>query len=409
MDAGAADPVAAANPTRRTDLSLVGRTGVAPLQAEIQSERKKNMQFHEKSGAARITRVLGIGAVTLLALAGCASAAEPDPPQSDSGAFPESGSGVVNLFNFTNAISPEALEKFTEETSIKVNVDVFSTPEEMVAKIRAGGAAYDVVNAQDYIVQDLTAGEFLLEINPLEWPNGDNIGEAYRDLYFDEGRKYTTPYQVLYEGIGVNPATVTEPVESWADYFAAPGSAAGLMSLHDGQTMVINAALLAVGSESCTTDSAAYERVDALLAGLKPSLKLVSSDGTIDRLAGGEVALSTMYDGAFARAKAQDPRLEFVFPTEGFMTGYTNWGILSTAQNVDNAKIFLNWLLLPENAALNIEFGKYNTPVTGVDEYLAPAGVTAPDEETLERALPTIPCGMDIQGQYDKVWTRFKG
>lgn len=366
------------------------------------------MKFLHTPRMKRGAQMLGWGAVCMLAVVGCTSGGNATPP-SDDQEFPTSGSGVVNLFNFTNAISPDALEKFTEETSIRVNVDVFSTPEEMVAKIRAGGAGYDIVNAQDYVVPDLAAAGFLMEINALEWPNGENIGEDYRELYFDEGRKYTTPYQVLYEGIGMNPEVVTEAVTSWADYFAAPDSAAGIMGLHDGQTLVINAALLAVGSKACTTDPQAYQEVDSLLAGLKPSLKIVSSDGTIDRLAGGEVALSTMYDGAFSRAKAQDPNLEFVFPEEGFMTGYTNWAILSSAPNPDNAKIFMNWLLLPENAALNIEFGKYNTPVTGVDAYLEPAGVVAPDAETLQRAIPTVPCPPDIQEQYDKVWTRFKG
>lgn len=367
------------------------------------------MQFSRISRTTRNRALLSAGAVILLGLTACSGGTGPGSPAASDGPFPTEGSGVVNLFNFTNAISPEALEKFTEETSIRVNVDVFSTPEEMVAKVRAGGAAYDIVNAQDYVVPDLVSGGFLMELDPLEWPNGDNIGEDYRDLYFDEGRKYTTPYQVLYEGIGVNPNTVTGPVTSWAEFFAAPEGAAGLMSVHDGQTLVINAALMAVGSEACTSDPKAYEQVDTLLAELKPKLKLVSSDGTIDRLAGGETVLSTMYDGAFSRAKAQDPDLEFVFPEEGFMTGFTNWGILSTAQNVDNAKIFLNWLLLPENAALNIDFGKYNTPVAGVDEYLEAAGVVAPDAETLERARPTVPCEPDIQEQYDKVWTRFKG
>lgn len=367
------------------------------------------MKFVRTPRMRRSAQVLGAGAVFMLAIAGCSTGGGGSEPPSSDGEFPTSGSGVVNLFNFTNAISPDALEKFEEETSIRVNVDVFSTPEEMVAKIRAGGAGYDVVNAQDYVVPDLAASDLLMEINALDWPNGENIGEDYRDLYFDEGRKYTTPYQVLYEGIGVNPEVVTGPVNSWADFFATPENAAGIMSVHDGQTLVINAALLAVGSEACTTDAAAYEKVDRLLEGVKPSLKLVSSDGTIDRIAGGEVALSTMYDGAFSRAKAQDPKLEYVFPEEGFMTGYTNWAILASAPNPDNAKIFMNWLLLPENAALNIEFGKYNTPVAGVDEYLEPAGVVAPDAETLQRGIPTVPCGPDVQEQYDKVWTRFKG
>lgn len=376
------------------------------------------MSINPSRRSLRLTLTAAAGAALLLGATACsggtANTGDDADSASSSTAFPEKGSGELNLFNFTNYISPDALEKFTEETGIKVNVDTFSSAEEMVAKVKTGSATYDVVTVSDYVAEDLVASGQLLEIDATSFPNGGNIEDDFVDAYFDEGRKFTTPYTVVYQGIGVNPDEVTGAVTSWKDYFSVPEGSKGKIGLHDSQTFVINAALMAVGSESCSTDGDAYQKALDLLNGFKPSVKVISSDGTIDRLAGGETVLSSMWNGSFARAQAQNPDLEFVFPEEGFMMGGDNLAILSNAQNQDNAKIFMNWLLDPENAALNADFIKYSSPVKGIEEHLSePAEGDAPvivaDAETMKRSHPDVPCSADVMEQYDKLWTMFKG
>ncbi|MBL3699926.1 ABC transporter substrate-binding protein [Leucobacter luti] len=363
----------------------------------------------------RLTLTAAAGAALLLGATACSAAPATGGESGGAvAAFPESGSGELNLFNFTNYINPDALTKFTEDTGIKVNVDTFSSAEEMVAKVKTGSATYDVVSISDYVAEDLIASGQLLEIDAISFPNGGNIEASFVDSYFDEGRKYTTPYAVVYQGIGVNPDEVSGEVASWKDYFGVPDGAAGKINLHDSQTFVIDAALMAVGSEACTTDNAAYQDALDLLNGFKSDVKVISSDGTIDRMAGGEVVLSTMWNGSFARAQAQNPDLEYVFPEEGFMMGADNLGILANAQNQDNAKIFLNWLLEPENAALNADFIKYSSPITGIEEFLAEpaegdAAVIIADAETMQRGHDQKPCSAEVKEQYDKLWTMFKG
>ncbi len=369
----------------------------------MQSKRQ-NKRIPQAIGAA-------LGAALLLGITACSS--QPSESATD-GAFPSSGSGEVNIFNYTNYLNPDALTKFTEDTGITANVDTFSSAEEMVAKVKSGGAAYDVVAVSDYVAEDLISSGSLQEIDATSFPNGSNIEKDFVNIYFDEGRKYTTPYTTVYNGIGYNPDSVTEAVDSWADYFSAPASAVGKIGMHDNQRFIIDGALLAVGSEACTTDSGAYQKALDLLEKFKPSVKIISSDGTIDRLASGETTLSTMWNGSFARAQAQNAALEWVFPSEGYMMATDNWGILTNAQNSDNAKIFLNWMLDPENAALNANYIKYSAPITGIEKFLPEPGegdaaVIVPTAEELERGSFTVPCSEDVKEQYDKLWTQFKG
>lgn len=370
--------------------------------------------FRTHSGARlRVSLTAAAGVALLLATSACSASGEATPDAA-SAAFPESGSGEVNFFNFTNYVNPDALTKFTEETGIRVNVDTFSSAEEMVAKVKTGSTTYDVVAASDYITEDLIESGQLLQIDATTWPNGGNIESSAVDAYYDEGRKFTTPYAEIYNAIGVDSALVSEPVASWAEYFAAPADARGKIGMHDSQTFVIDAALLAAGAEPCTEDGAAYQEAFDILEAFKPNLKIISSDGTIDRLAGGETALSTMWNGSFTRAQAQNADLTYVFPEEGFLSSGDNLAVLSNAQNPDNAKIFMNWLLDPENAALNANWIKYYVPVTGLEAELEKldsegAPVIVPSSEEQKRMITQVPCSAEVKEQYDKLWTMFKG
>ncbi|WP_427870409.1 ABC transporter substrate-binding protein [Leucobacter luti] len=375
------------------------------------------MAIKLKRASARTTIAAVAGVAILLGATACSGStagSEASGSDSSSSEFPEKGSGSLNLFNFTNYINPDALEKFTKDTGIKVNVDTFSSAEEMVAKVKTGTATYDIVTVSDYVAEDLISSGQLAEINVSSWPNGGNIESDYMDVYFDEGRQFTVPYAVVYDGIGVNTATVSTPVESWADYYSVPEGSSGKIGLHDDQNFVIDTALMAVGGEHCSTNGEDYEKALELLKDFKPEIKVISSDGTIDRLAGGETVLSTMWNGSFARAKAQNQDLEYVFPEEGYMFASDNFAVLKNAKNADNAKIFLNWLLEPENAALNANWIKYTLPVTGIEDELKKlddggAPVIIPTDEEAKRGIQQKPCSADVKEQYDKLWTMFKG
>ncbi len=52
---------------------------------------------------------------------------------------------MLNIYNWTDYIDPAALERFTRETGIKVNYDVFDSLETLEAKMLAGHSGYDII------------------------------------------------------------------------------------------------------------------------------------------------------------------------------------------------------------------------------------------------------------------------
>ena len=65
--------------------------------------------------------------------------------------------GEVNIYMWSDYISPKVVDKFTEETGIKVNFSYMSTSEEAVAKITSGGGdEYDLVMPCDADIENST-------------------------------------------------------------------------------------------------------------------------------------------------------------------------------------------------------------------------------------------------------------
>ncbi|GIH62956.1 extracellular solute-binding protein [Microbispora siamensis] len=364
-----------------------------------------------------LTALLGAGVLALAACGGgstgaAASGSDSGSSAGGSAAFPAKGSGELNLYNWTDYISPDLLKRFESETGIKVHLDTFESNEGLLAKLQAGGTGYDVIVPSDYMVQQMVQLGLLQEIDTDTFPNGKNIQPEFKDVYFDQGRKFTAPYMHGTTGIAVDEAKVGGKVTSWAEFFNPPAGASGNMGILNDSNEVVAAALRAVGAKPCSETPADYQKVQALLSGVKGKLKVISSDGQIDRMTSGETTLAMMWNGAFHRASVKNKGITWVYPSEGLPLWQDNFAVPKGARNVDNAKIFINWMLDPKNAAEATNFVGYANAVTGSDAYmdkdLAKDPAITPPADKAALAQPVPPCSQTALDLYDKVWTDFK-
>ena len=93
---------------------------------------------------------------------------------------------------------------------IKVNYDMFSSNEELRAKLEANAVSYDIVIPSDYMIDYFVNNDMLLEIDFDNIPNYKNIGEDFKNLYYDPENKYSVPYSYATIGIIYN-ANVVDP------------------------------------------------------------------------------------------------------------------------------------------------------------------------------------------------------
>lgn len=336
----------------------------------------------------------------------------PAEAEAEAADFPTPNGGSLNLANWTDYISPDVLKRFEEETGIAVTLDNYDSNETLLSKLQAGGANYDVIVPSDYMVAQMVELGLLEEVDPAAFPNGANIKPEFMDVYFDPGRKYSAPYMYGTTGIAYDPTKAGTEVTTWADFFDADSPAAGKIGTLNDQVEVIHSALRAVGAEPCSTNRDDYVKVEELLAGWKPNVAVINSDGVIGRMASGEQVMHMMWNGAFTRAEADNASLKYVYPAEGITLWSDNFAVPVGAQNVDNAKIFINWMMDPANIGEATNFVGYDNGITGSDAYMDEAlannaAVIIP-EEYKSLATPVAGCSVEAIDLYDQVWTSFK-
>ena len=106
-----------------------------------------------------------------------------------------SAEGELNIFNWGNYTSPELIKKFEEKYKVKVTVTDYDSNDTALAKVEAGGHGFDiVVPSANYVPIWINEG-LLLETRPDQMENFKNVDEAWMDVDWDPGRKFTVPWQ----------------------------------------------------------------------------------------------------------------------------------------------------------------------------------------------------------------------
>jgi spermidine/putrescine transport system substrate-binding protein len=322
-----------------------------------------------------------------------------------------SASETLYLFNWTDYIPSKLLEKFENETGIKVVLDTYTSNGTLLAKIEAGGGGYDVAVPSATVIPSMIASGKLLEIDAKQMPNFHNVRKPFDTLSGDPERKYTVPYTWGMTGIVYDSDKVSlgQNADSWKSVFEPEASLRGRIGMPK-QDGAYNAAAYYVGASPCTDSVEDAQKIYAVLDAQKPYVKLYADGGWVDRIVAGEVDVALMINGDFRRAQRRKPSLRFVIPKEGVGVWMDNFVVLKSAQNVTAAKTFMNWMLEPENAAAATNFTGDGSAVSGIEPYVseemrADATIQVPDSYA-DRLKPLVQCSATANDLRSKVRTK---
>ena len=162
-------------------------------------------------------------------------------------------SGELNIYMWSDYMSQKMVDKFTEETGIKVNFSYMSTSEEATAKITSGGGEqYDLVMPCDADMTGLIKGGYLEEINLENVPNLENLGEAYKNREFDPENKYAIPYFMNYVYVVYNTKTCPVKIDEYKDL--QDPKLKGQIASVTGMRNLFPIALVSLGYDPNSTD-----------------------------------------------------------------------------------------------------------------------------------------------------------
>ena len=123
--------------------------------------------------------------------------------------------GELVLLHLGRTCSPqEVLDAFTEETGIQVTYSNFDTDETMLAWLEtAKGGDYDLVIADDYIIETAIQQGLVQELDTSKLENYGSINPVYQGQFFDPEDKYTVPYGAGVQTIVYDPSVVDVDIQ----------------------------------------------------------------------------------------------------------------------------------------------------------------------------------------------------
>ncbi|MFN3172080.1 MAG: ABC transporter substrate-binding protein [Hyphomicrobiales bacterium] len=234
----------------------------------------------------------------------------------------------------------------------------------LATEFEAGNPQPDVLLIADMVTMEGLKQEGRLMAHP------DADTSAYDDGLMDaEGYYFST--KLITTGIVYNTAAPFQP-DSWLDLLR--DEAIGQVRIPSPLTS--GAALIHLETLTSNLDMG-WEYYEWLAA--RDTIAAGGNGGTFNAVAGGEQLFGMVVDFLAIREKANGAPVEFVFPSEGVSAVTEPVAILSTAQNPEAAKAFVDFLLSPEGQQLAADQGY--VPAHPAIEL--PAGFPARDEITV--------------------------
>ena len=301
----------------------------------------------------------------------------------------------INVYNWGEYISDGSDEgtiavnsEFTKLTGIKVNYTNYATNEELYAKLKGGGASYDIIIPSDYMISRMIKENMIQKLDFDNIPNFKYITESFVDPAYDPENEYSVPYTWGTVGIIYDTTMIDIPAEEidwdilWNEKYS------GKILMFDNSRDAFGIAEYLLGYSANTTDEAELQACADKLAEQKPVVQQYVMDQIFDAMENEEAWIAPYYAGDYLTMVEENPDLAFYRPTtQGYNMFIDAMCIPTCCQEKEAAEAFINFLCSPEISSANMEFLGYSVPSTAAKELMDPevAGseVAYPDADTL--------------------------
>ncbi len=290
-------------------------------------------------------------AVTGLGLAAAVLARQPGLFTSEAHAQEDLGS-AMSLATWPNYHDPATFEAFTAATGVAVEVNVFGSNEEMLAKLQAGGTGWDLFVPTNYTISTY-AGLGL--IDPLDLAKVPNFDAKTQNTRFTnegtvDGKVYALPKNWGTTGIAVNADKVKAKVTSWKEFFeVAMTEADGRAMVHDYQLTTIGNALVSLGFSFNSIKPEELAKAEELLIKVKPHLYAINSDYQPSMRAS-DAWMTMCWTNDGAQLNRDIPEIQFALGSDGGEIWSDFYAVPKSAANKPAGYALLNFLMDPQNA-----------------------------------------------------------
>lgn len=342
--------------------------------------------------------------------------------------FPLAQAKTLHLYNWSDYIAPNTIPEFTERTNISVSYDVFDSNEVLDGKLMAGNTGFDIVVPTDSFLTRQIHSDIYQPLDKQRLTNYHHLDKKLMNLMaiHDPANRYSIPYMWQSTGIGYNidkvKAILGEEIElnSWDLVFDVANlqklSQCGVAIL-DAPSEIFPTVLNYLGKDPNSTKSADYRQAAKFLATLRPYITYFHSSKYITDLSSGDICVAIGWSGdvmqaaeAANQAKNHDVNIGYIIPKEGAIITFDVFAIPRDARNIDEAYLFLNYLLEPEviaNISNHVFYPNANRDsIAYLDEHIANNPSIYPPDEVMQRLFPIIEQSPLLDRLMVRLWTK---
>ena len=275
---------------------------------------------------------------------------------------------VLNIYNWSDYIAEDTIKNFEKETGIKVRYDNYDNNEILHAKLVAGKTGYDIVVPGAHFAKTQIEGGLLQKLDKSKLTNWNNLDKSVLEQLakIDPGNEYLVNWLWGFVTVGINVDKVKKalgdmpmPDNAWDLLFdtkyVSKLKSCGV-SVLDSASEVLPIALLYAGKNPYSKNAADYEAAAKVLKPIRPFITRFSSSGYIDEMASGATCLVMGFSGDIniAKARAAEAKgktpvvIQALVPKTGGTLFFDSMAIPKDAKNVENAHLFINYIMRPE-------------------------------------------------------------
>lgn len=326
----------------------------------------------------------------------------------------------INVYNWGEYISTGADEgtldvnaEFEKLTGIKVNYTNYATNEELYAKLKGGGASYDIIIPSDYMISKMIKEELIQPLDMDNIPNYSYIMENYRNLAYDPENAYSVPYTWGTVGIIYDQTVVDIPEEDidWDLLWNEDYADQILMFDNPRDAFAISELMLgySLNTENPDELKAAAEK-------LKDQKKIVQAyvmDEIFDKMGAGDALIAPYYAGDALTIMDENEDLNFVVPKSGTNLFVDAMCIPTSAKQKEAAEMYINFMCEPDIAYANIDYICYSTPHQAayemLDDEVRESPISYPDSDFIaDKTTVFVNLSDEANLQMQNLWTEMK-
>ena len=262
----------------------------------------------------------------------------------------------VGLCTWPSYHDPANLAAFEAATGAAVALTVFGSNEEMLAKLQAGAAGFDVMVPSNFAIPDYVGLGLLRPLDAALLPHHDPAQHEPRflDAGLVDGRLYGVPKNWGHSGFVYDSRALAERPTTWREFWdLARGPLDGRVLVNDYQITTVGFALKYFGHSFNSLDPAELAEAERLLLAVKPHLFGITSDYKPLLLAG-EAAASICWSGDGLQLRRENPALTYEIGREGGEIWADYYCVPADAPNPAGAHALIDFLTTPEVTAREV-------------------------------------------------------